>query len=595
MFSDTLRIFYQDSNGLFQNYSTLHLDYSSINSIDISDINNDGFTDIVFSGKKLKENFINILYQQSNATFIKKSYKIPFDTIHARNLIPKIKVANINNDCYKDIVLISPGFLTVLYLNMDSTKNKFVTKRYLLNGDYHYWNNLAIGTYGKGSKKNIFVTIDKNLSFIHHIDIDTSGIISDSYTSFDGGEVPENICINDLDNDGLNEIIVVNNFHKLTIYNQASNSKYNQTIFESVPYPSFNPNSMEVGDVNNDGLPDIVNCRSLEYFRVHYNTTSPKFPILNYPKIVFHDCQNLKTDTIFKNTFFEKTKFDTLGGCNKTDVEQYKFTKKYLIRSGIGDSLYYNTFCFKNPVYIKKNIAISDTNFYSNDTTLSKIISSNITLPIFNYTFSGVKEICESTELNLAFQKNSSFDYKSKWYWNKDSLDANMFKINGLASGVYEIPTKVYYKDAKVYCSKYDTVQIKVNANPNDISIVGQDTLCEGQKSVSYQSNSSENINYVWTVSGADNKIFKNQNAINLDILSSTPIVLNAQGVNTNGCFGNVTKKNVFVRKIDDCISIPNIFTPNKDGINDLFDIKKIELYPENNLKIYNRWAMSFS
>ncbi|QNF31367.1 gliding motility-associated C-terminal domain-containing protein (plasmid) [Adhaeribacter swui] len=35
----------------------------------------------------------------------------------------------------------------------------------------------------------------------------------------------------------------------------------------------------------------------------------------------------------------------------------------------------------------------------------------------------------------------------------------------------------------------------------------------------------------------------------------------------------------------------PNVFTPNNDGVNDLFEIRNLELYPANQLRIYNRWG----
>lgn len=38
-------------------------------------------------------------------------------------------------------------------------------------------------------------------------------------------------------------------------------------------------------------------------------------------------------------------------------------------------------------------------------------------------------------------------------------------------------------------------------------------------------------------------------------------------------------------------ISIPQLFTPNADGKNDVFEIKGIERYPNNVLEIYNRWG----
>ncbi len=42
---------------------------------------------------------------------------------------------------------------------------------------------------------------------------------------------------------------------------------------------------------------------------------------------------------------------------------------------------------------------------------------------------------------------------------------------------------------------------------------------------------------------------------------------------------------------IDDLVFVPNSFSPNGDGINDLLDIVGIENYPKYNLKIYDRWS----
>ena len=36
---------------------------------------------------------------------------------------------------------------------------------------------------------------------------------------------------------------------------------------------------------------------------------------------------------------------------------------------------------------------------------------------------------------------------------------------------------------------------------------------------------------------------------------------------------------------------IPQVFTPNGDGVNDNFFIKDIEKYPNNTLEIFNRWG----
>ena len=45
-------------------------------------------------------------------------------------------------------------------------------------------------------------------------------------------------------------------------------------------------------------------------------------------------------------------------------------------------------------------------------------------------------------------------------------------------------------------------------------------------------------------------------------------------------------------KKWNNCLFIPSVFTPNADGINDLWDIYNIELYePGVSVKVFNRWG----
>lgn len=48
---------------------------------------------------------------------------------------------------------------------------------------------------------------------------------------------------------------------------------------------------------------------------------------------------------------------------------------------------------------------------------------------------------------------------------------------------------------------------------------------------------------------------------------------------------------NEVIIKFEHALTIPNVFTPNRDGYNDFFFIPKLELYPENELVVFNRWG----
>ena len=39
------------------------------------------------------------------------------------------------------------------------------------------------------------------------------------------------------------------------------------------------------------------------------------------------------------------------------------------------------------------------------------------------------------------------------------------------------------------------------------------------------------------------------------------------------------------------CFTVFNEFTPNNDGLNDVFFVECIENYPNNNVKVFNRWG----
>ncbi len=57
-----------------------------------------------------------------------------------------------------------------------------------------------------------------------------------------------------------------------------------------------------------------------------------------------------------------------------------------------------------------------------------------------------------------------------------------------------------------------------------------------------------------------------------------------------NGCESSATQ---FTITINDCdINIPTAFTPDKDNVNDVWELENIDqVYPENVVRIYNRWG----
>ncbi|MFB0925012.1 MAG: gliding motility-associated C-terminal domain-containing protein, partial [Vicingaceae bacterium] len=55
-----------------------------------------------------------------------------------------------------------------------------------------------------------------------------------------------------------------------------------------------------------------------------------------------------------------------------------------------------------------------------------------------------------------------------------------------------------------------------------------------------------------------------------------------------NGCLGS---DSVIISIENICFEIPNVFTPNGDGKNDVWNIGGLQLYPEIVVKVFNRWG----
>ena len=59
-----------------------------------------------------------------------------------------------------------------------------------------------------------------------------------------------------------------------------------------------------------------------------------------------------------------------------------------------------------------------------------------------------------------------------------------------------------------------------------------------------------------------------------------------------NGCSTGIS--NIVIAASDvDCLHIPNVFTPNGDGVNDEWIIENIEFFPDARISVYNRWGQA--
>jgi gliding motility-associated-like protein len=102
-------------------------------------------------------------------------------------------------------------------------------------------------------------------------------------------------------------------------------------------------------------------------------------------------------------------------------------------------------------------------------------------------------------------------------------------------------------------------------------------------------------INFTNTSSSGDNPLWKfgDGDTSTLDNPSHTYKNIGIYEVwlvyqSEHGCIDSLMKN---ITVIDDSITVPNVITPNNDGINDYFEVKNIESFLTNEFIVYDRWG----
>jgi len=177
--------------------------------------------------------------------------------------------------------------------------------------------------------------------------------------------------------------------------------------------------------------------------------------------------------------------------------------------------------------------------------------------------------------------------------WNNPGYltNSNVASTNILAyaftSDTTEFVLSIYPTDDQ-NCLVHDTVLAIVPEYP-PFAVLDTIDICVGEAGILFAPTPDpSDYTYLWTYS-VDN--------VELDTLPDTyrSLDINVGGYYTvnvyePGCqFMSPTPYRVFVVPCD--IRYPNIFTPNGDGENDMFEIYGMQEYPGSTLVVYNRWG----
>lgn len=202
------------------------------------------------------------------------------------------------------------------------------------------------------------------------------------------------------------------------------------------------------------------------------------------------------------------------------------------------------------------------------------------TINVHDYQFNDIKAvddtiICELAPIKL-FANGAKKNEKYRWY----DAENNFIEQNDgiFQSGMINGSTSYYVELTNGICAS-EKHRINVKYERPTAKIINRDTVIELGASIQLIATGGKT--YSWLPVSHLN----NPNIYNPVCKPDSDITYYLTVYSEDGCHDE-THINIKIKK---SVVVPNAFTPNGDGINDLWVIKYIEQYPKNVIYIFNR------
>lgn len=239
-----------------------------------------------------------------------------------------------------------------------------------------------------------------------------------------------------------------------------------------------------------------------------------------------------------------------------------------------------NNFASDKQSPIIPNVQFSDSGLYRVEVTTSVGCkgTDSTRLTIFTNPVAVVNpdvSICEGSSTRLSASGGIKYHWIPSKTLSSDSVSDPVAKP--LDSTVYIV--QVFRNGC------YDTASVRVNVWKKPVANAGPDRrLRKGQKVSLSGSAKGTDVKYFWTPS----LFMSNATILNPIINTSENIQYTLHVESNKGC-GSSTD-DVLV-KVYENIKVPNAFSPNGDGINDVWNIEPLELFDDSETQVYNRYG----
>ncbi|RFC53205.1 PKD domain-containing protein [Brumimicrobium aurantiacum] len=220
------------------------------------------------------------------------------------------------------------------------------------------------------------------------------------------------------------------------------------------------------------------------------------------------------------------------------------------------------------------------------DTTIELFIEPS---PYANFTY---PPVCQGEEIQFTNTSIGNF-VNSKWFFETgtDTVYSTDASYTFPSSGTFDVTLTI--EDANGDCTNTNTIPVTVLPAP-DVSFVADPISGEPVLDVSFFNDPSNLVSNYWDFADGNNTTELNDTIFH-SFTDAGVYTVTHTGVDANGCT-NTYSTDIFVDFPEVQFEIPNIVTPNNDGVNDGFYINykaAYETITEFEINILNRWGTS--
>lgn len=230
--------------------------------------------------------------------------------------------------------------------------------------------------------------------------------------------------------------------------------------------------------------------------------------------------------------------------------------------------------------YLKTNLGICE----KTDSIKVIVYSANLTLPADSI-------VCGGTDLQLLASANATGNF----LWTTGDTTAELELDSITKTGTYGVLFTYGSNNALCTLTESVTITVKPSFNLKIVADPNKNVYDLGENidltAIVSPTMSLNGFNFVWK----QNNQILNGNGDMISVVTDVSVndtailTYSVMATSSNGCSRTVEKQLILLPPI---VRVPNVFTPNGDGTNDIFKLKILSgIARIENMTVYNRWG----